>query len=378
MHYQTLNRQDLLDILTGCAVLGTGGGGDIKEGIAYIDYALSQNKQFRLISIDEAPQNEYVCTPYLLGALVDHEGDLLSKLQSEPLPMSIAFERLKKYSSIEFFGTICCEMGGANTAISMMLAALNDGFIIDADPTGRAVPEITHSTYYLHGLPAAPIVSANTKGEVFICEHIADDQRAEDVMRALCQLSNDTISVIDHAMAISDIKHAVIKGTVSKAWQIGKSLRLAAVHDGMPQIKSNLEKLAIAHGGRVIFTGKVKGSHFCEENGFTVGEVNISGDELYAGHTLQIQVKNENMAALLDGNVYATIPDLICCFDLSNQQPICNPHVHIDDTVLVMLLPAPTEFLSKRGLEIFGPKYAGFDTEFSSILLNDMDAGSGI
>jgi len=39
-------------------------------GIAYIDYALSQNKQFRLISIDEAPQNEYVCTPYLLGALV--------------------------------------------------------------------------------------------------------------------------------------------------------------------------------------------------------------------------------------------------------------------------------------------------------------------
>jgi len=71
-------------------------------------------------------------------------------------------------------------------------------------------------------------------------------------MRALCQLSNDTISVIDHAMAISDIKHAVIKG------------------------------------------------HFCEENGFTVGEVNISGDELYAGHTLQIQVKNENMAALLD------------------------------------------------------------------------------
>ena len=66
---KTLTRQDLEDNLYGATILGTGGGGELSEGFAMIDDALAQGKTFNLVSLDEAPQDALVCTPYLLGAI---------------------------------------------------------------------------------------------------------------------------------------------------------------------------------------------------------------------------------------------------------------------------------------------------------------------
>jgi len=44
-----LTKQDLYDILYGCTILGTGGGGDLKEGISVIDKTLDAGKEFKLI-----------------------------------------------------------------------------------------------------------------------------------------------------------------------------------------------------------------------------------------------------------------------------------------------------------------------------------------
>ena len=45
-----LTREDLTDILYGCAVLGTGGGGSLDEGLAMIDEALAAGREFTLTS----------------------------------------------------------------------------------------------------------------------------------------------------------------------------------------------------------------------------------------------------------------------------------------------------------------------------------------
>lgn len=41
---RTLNRDDLLNILYGAAILGTGGGGSLTDGIALIDEALARGQ----------------------------------------------------------------------------------------------------------------------------------------------------------------------------------------------------------------------------------------------------------------------------------------------------------------------------------------------
>lgn len=362
-----LCKQDLTDILYGCAIYGTGGGGRLEEGFEYIEKAFAAGKDFNLVDIDDVPSGSYVCTPYMLGTVTQMPTD--AELKYKRLPRNskssimTAFRRLEAYSGHSFYGTICCELGGSNTAISFYVAAMIDGFIIDGDPAGRAVPEITHSTYYLNELPAAPIVSANEFGECFICENIVDDQRAEDLIRALAITSRNDIAAIDHAMDIDDVRDVLIKGTISSALALGSAFRKAK------KSKQDIANAIARHGnGEIAFRGEV--SHFeCKnEGGFTCGEVEINGTGKFTDHKLKILIKNENMAAWLNGELHITIPDLICLIDMEDLKPVVNPEHRIGMNVAVVVLPAAKEFTSKKGLAAFGPAYLGLDDEYQPFI----------
>jgi DUF917 family protein len=358
-----LSREELIDILHGCAILGTGGGGELSEGIDFIDEGLALGKSFKLISIDDVPAGKHVCTPYVLGAIspltAEEELGYHDLPRSGTHPIIAAYNRLVEYTAEPVYGTICCELGGSNTAISFYLAAMFDGFIIDADPAGRAVPEITHSTYYLNSLPAAPIFTANEFGECFICENVVDDQRAETVVRALAKVSRSEISAIDHVLPIEQIKDAVIHGTISKALALGQAARIAKQNN-----QDVAEVIALCGDGFVAFKGSVTHFEFHTLDGFTIGKILLDGSGTFVDKQLCIDVKNENILARLDGEVYATIPDLICCIDMQSGNPITNPNLQNDMQIAVIILPAPKEFTSEKGLSIFGPRYAGVDADY--------------
>lgn len=358
-----LNKQNLTDILYGCTILGTGGGGDLSEGFNYIEQALAAGKEFKLLDINDVPAGEVLCTPYMLGAISElppEQEKLYQGLPSNNEPAIItAYKRLEKYMDCSFYGTICCEMGGANTAISFYVAAMAGGYIIDADPAGRAVPEITHSTYYFNDLPAAPIVASNQFGECFICENVKDDQRAETLVRALAKVSRNDIAAIDHALPVEQLKGAVIEGTISKAMALGEAYRLAKA-----QGDDIAEAIAKKGGGKVVFRGKTRSFDCRTEEGFTVGYVDISGEDEYQGGNYHIDIKNENMYATLDGVVQVTIPDLICLIDMDSQEPVTNPNHTVGMNVAVVILPAPKEFTGERGLAAFGPAYVGLDCDY--------------
>ncbi|MEL7089560.1 MAG: DUF917 family protein, partial [Planctomycetota bacterium] len=162
---QELTAQDLTDILHGASILGAGGGGDIAEGQQMIEAALGAGKRFRMVGIDDVPDSAVICTPYLLGAVSDlseaEEALYYGLPRGKVDPILLAYDRFQEELGLTFYGTTACELGGSNTAAAFFPAAMNDHFIIDADPAGRAVPEITQSTYFLAGLPAAPIFVAN-------------------------------------------------------------------------------------------------------------------------------------------------------------------------------------------------------------------------
>ena len=64
-----LNREDLMNILYGAAILGTGGGGSLDEGIAMIDEALQAGKEFKLADFEEMDPDAVIGTPYACGAI---------------------------------------------------------------------------------------------------------------------------------------------------------------------------------------------------------------------------------------------------------------------------------------------------------------------
>ncbi len=358
-----LNRQDLDDILYGATILGAGGGGDIAEGQGLVERAFAAGKRFELVGVDEVPDEALICTPYMLGAispLSEEEERGYARLpRIDTHPILIAYEKFQAHLGQKFYGTTACELGGSNTAIAFFPAVMNGHFLIDADPAGRAVPEITHSTYFLHGLPAAPIYAVNEFGETFLLENVSDDQRAEVLVRALSTISRNDIAAIDHALPMRDLRDVLIPGTISKALALGVAWR-----EGRNSGANVPEVVANAASGFVAFNGTVKVCDYKTEAGFTTGSIEIDGAGDFAGRTMRISVKNENLACWLDEEVYATIPDLICVFDRATGAPVSNPDCRPSQDVSVVLLPAPEPFKTEKGLSIFGPAYAGVDAPY--------------
>lgn len=358
-----LSPQDLDDILNGAAILGTGGGGELDEGRALIRDALAQGKEFKLVSLDEAPDDALFCTAYMLGAIspaTEEEERQYERLPriSEPSIM-VAYRRFQEHLGREFYGTVCCELGGSNTAVAFYAAAMSGHCILDADPAGRAVPEITHSTYYLNALPAAPIVMANEFGESIILENVVDDERAEHVVRALACVSRNDIAAIDHALELRELRGAIIPGTISKALAMGRVWR-EVLEDG----QDVAEAVAKAGQGFVGFRGKVGESGWRTEAGFTLGEIIIEGAGEFTGQRYRIDVKNENMSGWIGDNIHATVPDLICLLDTETGAAVTNPNYYDGQHVAVVILPAPHEFQSEKGLRSFGPAYLGLEQDY--------------
>lgn len=359
-----LSRQDLEDILYGAAIMGTGGGGELSEGFKMIDDALSKGKEFKMVTLDEAPQDALVCTPYMLGAisaLPPDQEHLYDRLPRSDEPSILAaYRRFEDYLGRKFYGTISCELGGSNTATAFYAAAMSGAYIIDADPAGRAVPEITHSTYYINGLPAAPIVMANAFGEAIICENVMDDARAEHIVRALSMVSRNDIAAIDHALEIHEIRDAVIPGAISMAMDMGKSWREARLRG-----EDAADAIAAKGSGFVAFRGTVGASDWKTEDGFTIGNVSIDGSSDFAGNAYRIWLKNENMVGWWNEDVHATIPDMICMIDTDTGEPVTNPNYFAGQNVAVVILPAPAPFTTPKGLAAFGPAYAGLNQPYS-------------
>ncbi len=362
-----LTRQNIEDILFGAVILGAGGGGDIREGLELIDRCFAAGKTFDLVSVGDVPDDALICTPYFLGAISpmapEEELQYRGLPSAQQHPMLQAYAEFQEHLGQEFYGTTACELGGSNTAAAFFPAVMNGHKIIDADPAGRAVPEITHSTYYLAGLPAAPIYAVNQFGESFLIDKVKDDQRAEAVVRALCQVSRNDIAAIDHALPMRDLRDVLIPGTISKAMELGEVWRESVANKG-----DAASDVAQAGNGAVVFTGTATSVTYKTDQGFTVGQIELTGVD---GETMRVSVKNENMACWLDDAVFATVPDLICLFDMDNGALIANPDCHEGQRVGVVILPAPDPFLTEKGLSVFGPEYAGIDAHFHSPLAID-------
>ncbi len=361
-----LTRQDLYDILYGCTILGTGGGGSLEKGLELMEDALQQGKQFRLVDFSEVPEDAWIATPYMCGSVSPTTPELeaqyadLPRLR-EPEPY-LAYRALEAYFGHEFYGVISTELGGGNTAEALYVAALLDRYIIDADPAGRSVPELQHSTYCIYDLPIYPLACANQFGDVAILPKVVNDLRAEALVRAMAVASKNRIGVADHPAQAKVLRQAVIQGAISHAWKIGKTYR-EAKESG----QSAAERVAAAGGGLVLFKGRVSKHHYDTVEGFTLGEVTIQGEGEYAGSQYRLWFKNEHLMAWRDGQVDVTTPDLICLFNEETNEPNLNPFFHEGMPVSAIGLPAPQQWRTPRGLELLGPKHFGFDVEYQPL-----------
>ena len=361
---RTLNREDLVNILYGAAILGTGGGGSLTEGIELIDEALAAGKTFRLASFDDLAPEDLIGTPYGCGAispLTEAERKKYARLpEAQENFYILCMKQMEAYMGKELKAVISTELGGHNTATALYCGAMADKLIVDGDPAGRSVPGLQHSTYYLHNVPMCPISVMNKFGEGAVVTSVFDDERAEDPVRALAVVSQNIVAVMDHVNTAEVLKNAVIRGAISQSEAIGKAFLTAKAQGG-----DFVSAVTEAGKGKPMFRGVVTKSTYETRDGFTFGDTEIRGAGEYAGHTLRVWYQNENIISWLDGEIFVTVPDLICLFDLDEKMPQLNPYAREGENVAVIALPAPNEWTTQRGLEIFGPRFFGYDVDYT-------------
>ena len=361
---RTLNREDLVNILYGAAILGTGGGGSLTEGIELIDEALAAGKTFRLASFDDLAPEDLIGTPYGCGAispLTEAERKKYARLpEAQENFYILCMKQMEAYMGKELKAVISTELGGHNTATALYCGAMADKLIVDGDPAGRSVPGLQHSTYYLHNVPMCPISVMNKFGEGAVVTSVFDDERAEDLVRALAVVSQNIVAVMDHVNTAEVLKNAVIRGAISQSEAIGKAFLTAKAQGG-----DFVSAVTEAGKGKPMFRGVVTKSTYETRDGFTFGDTEIRGAGEYAGHTLRVWYQNESIISWLDGEIFVTVPDLICLFDLDEKMPQLNPYAREGENVAVIALPAPNEWTTQRGLEIFGPRFFGYDVDYT-------------
>ena len=365
---KTLTRQEIRDILYGCAVVGTGGGGDLATGLAMMDRDLDDGKQLTMITLEELADDAYVATPYGCGAprsegaAEDEAFRGLPRLDDSAA--GLAYTCLENYMNKTFTAVASTELGGENTAEALHIACQLGRPIVDADPAGRSVPELQHSTFFIKGLPIGPVGVATNFGETIVLDHLPNDFRAEAIIRAIAVASGDEVGVTDHPITGAQFKSAIIPGAISFAQRIGEILR--TTKSTAPEADRGAcvaRAIAEGEGGAVLFRGRITETPWETTGGFNIGEIHLKGTHEYEGQTFRLAFKNEVMAAWRNDKPVAMIPDLVCMID-EEGDPFTIPNFRDGMELNILALPAPEIWTTPEGMSVFGPKAMGYDLEY--------------
>ncbi|GAB6101189.1 DUF917 domain-containing protein [Thermococcus atlanticus] len=354
---KVLGEQDLRDILEGCTVLGTGGGGSPEEGWKMVAKELKAGREFKLAKLEEIPDEGIVPMPYFVGSLA---GEKVRSIYEEG-EAARSYRLLEEFMGKEFAGVISTELGGANTAAALATAARLGKPIVDGDPAGRSVPELQHTTYYIVGVEMAPFSVVTPHGDEMVVARVKDDFQAEKIVRAVAASLKTNVGVTSHPVTGRNLRGSVVRDAISHALSLGRALRTAR-EEGRDPIKSLLE----AGNGFLLFKGIVTKASWREENGFTVGEFELEGYDEFREETYRVWYKNENLISWRNGEVDVTIPDLISVLTPEGY-PVTNPNVKEGKEYVIVGFPAPELWRTPKGLEIFGPKYLGLEREYIPI-----------
>jgi len=360
-----LSRQDAIDLVVGCTILGTGGGGSLEDGLATVNDDYNLGLEYKLASPQDIMDDEYYVTTYYCGSIapIDKDKDpYYSYRTTEESPTVLAVRALEKHLGKPIQGIVSCEYGGGSTTCALSTAARLDKMMVDGDAAGRAVPELQFSTFYINGRYISPFAVVSTIGETAVFTNVPDDERAEALVRSIACASGSLAATADHPMLGKDMSRSVILGALSAAQAVGRARR-----EALEQEKDPIAAITGAAGGYLLFSGII--SEDCawyDEGGFTLGETKADGTDIYGNDSYKVWFKNENMLLWKNGEPWVICPDLICLLDETGY-PVLNPHWQKGMKVVCLGFKAPDIWRTPKGLALLNPRFFGFDIDWKPI-----------
>jgi len=352
----SITAEQMDDLALGAAVLGTGGGGDPHIGKLTARAAMAKHGDVTLIALDDLDDDALVVPAAMMGA---------PTVMVEKLPRGDeivhAFEGLQAYLGRTVTAVTPIEAGGLNSTTPFIVAATLGLPLVDADGMGRAFPELQMVSPTLDGIAATPMAIADEKGNSAILT-TCDNQWTERIARTMTIQMGGSAFIALYAMSGAQAKKSLIGGSVSLAIRLGATIRKARRDKTDP-----IDALLAVTGGRRLFHGKITDVQRRTERGFARGEAVFGGLDEDEGAQLTIRFQNENLVALRDGRLVASVPDLITVLDAESGEPITTETLRYGFRVLVVGMPCAPHWRSEGGLALVGPRIFGYDVDYQPI-----------
>ncbi len=364
----TIGIDEINHIAAGAAILGTGGGGDPYIGKLLAISAIKKHGPVTLLDPDELRDDMFVIPTAMMGAptvLIERipRGD-------EALMSLRDIERLlgKKADA-----TMPIEAGGVNSTIPFAVAAKAGIPVVDADGMGRAFPELQMESFSVYGLPGSPIAIRDERGNSAILKTV-DNIALEWLARGLTIRMGGSTHIAEYSMMGAELKKTAIRNSVSLALKIGRTIEEAARSKESPLESLVRVTEGTSYGKAIpIFKGKVVDVERRTTAGFAMGNTTIEGIDDYTGKTMKIRFQNENIMAAIDGQIVATVPDLISILDQDSARAITTEGLRYGFRVTVIGIPTPEIMRTPQAIGVWGPRYFGLDTDYIPLELRHKD-----
>ena len=353
-----ISKDDLVDIATGAAFLGTGGGGDPYIGRLLAMNAVEEYGAPEVIEPDVLADDASVFTIAMLGVPT-----VLGEKAACGDDVDLAIRRLEQRLSRKAEALIGLEIGGINSLLPVMAAARLRLPLVNADGMGRAFPELQMTTFNVHGVSCTPL-SVTDDHLTSIVVDTGDAKSAEDLVRIASVHLGCSVVLSSYPMTGEEVKHTAVKGTLVLAREIGRAIaRGRKEGDPVETLVRYLRTTPYYNECKVLFDGKVRDIRRETKLGFSIGHCELAALNGSAS-TMQISFQNEHLVARLDGKVKAIVPDLICLVDRETGAPVPVDGLKYGQRLKVIATSAAPIMRAPESLAMFGPGAFGFDEPF--------------
>lgn len=352
IHLDTLD-----DLAAGAVFLGTGGGGDPYLNTLIARRVLEAHGSVRLIHPGALSEDAFVVCIGGIGA---------PSVSLELLPSArrcaTALDAFEEHMQRKVDALVAVEIGGANSLIPVLTAAIRGVPVIDGDGMGRAFPEAQMTTFSIGGIASTPSVAVDYAGNsaVFLEKTPREFERA---IRRFALERGGVVVATEHPMSGAELKQNIVPGTMTFAIELGRVLRDSC--SSAEHVVARLRALfarSMYGEFRCLHSGKVVDSSRRTVGGYDTGSVAIRAFD--GDGSVHIDIRNEFLVARRDGEILAMVPDLITLVDHETSMPINAERLRYGQRVSVFAVGCPAYYRTQAALAAVGPRAFGFDFDY--------------
>lgn len=349
-----LKAEELPALADGAGILGTGGGTHPYLELVLAQKLYREGAQVSLMDASELADDDLVAVVSFMGA------PLVSKERlPEPESVCEAVRGMEAHIGRKFRAVMSIEIGGENAFLPVLVGAMMQLPMVDADAMGRAFPEAQMTSFAIEGLDLFPFSLADIRANRMIITRSASAKWTERVGRVVVVELGSIAGTCKAPRTGAEIKKHAILGSVSRALKLG-----GAVRQARRELRNPIDAIIDTESGVLLFNGKVDDAARRTTGGFVRGRARIAGLGADAGKQMTIDFQNEFSAAFTDGKLSACVPDLICVLDAENGEALGTETIRYGQRVAVLALPAAPIMVSPKGLPLVGPRAFGFDFDY--------------